>query len=121
MSRFSHDCRTETTAPGHVSTLETRWPSGWRVHRQTASVEGAVGMNPDELKLIISHVAKKNPLFRPIESSPKANGAKVVFEDIQDRDPRTIGLWFEKAGAVVMMIGREWRNNGFVMYVELRA
>lgn len=78
-------------------------------------------MNPDELKLIINRVAKKNPKFRHIESSPKAKGAKVVFADIPDRDPRTIGLWFEKAGGAVMMIGREWRINGFVMYVELMA
>jgi hypothetical protein len=78
-------------------------------------------MTESDLKAIVASVAKKNPLFRPITTTLHDRGANVEFADIQDRDPRTISGWFENAGGMVMYIGREWKINGFVMYVELRA
>lgn len=78
-------------------------------------------MSETDLKAIVAAVAKKNPLFRPLKATLHDRGANVEFADIQDRDPRTISGWFENAGGMVMYIGREFKFDGYVMYVELRA
>lgn len=77
-------------------------------------------MDADEAKLITNRVARKHPKFRLIETRVHANGANITFAPIEV-DPRTIAGWFEDMNVVVLYIGREWINNGFVMLMELRV
>lgn len=78
-------------------------------------------MTPEAAKAITNAVAKKHKTFRHIETTYNSKGASIAFAPLDEPDPRAIAGWFDAAGGVVLMIGREWVNTGFVMYVELRA
>lgn len=78
-------------------------------------------MDADEAKLITNRVARKHPKFRLIETRLHDRGANITFADLPDHDMRVISGWFDKAGALVMYVGREYRYDGYVMVAELRA
>ena len=78
-------------------------------------------MTPDDAKAVVDTVARKHKTFRHIETVMTKNGCNVTFADLPDLDPRTISSWFDKAGVVVLYVGRSYKFDGYVMHAEIKS
>jgi prepilin-type processing-associated H-X9-DG protein len=88
---------------------------------EAAGGEVVSAMTPETAKTITDAMARKHKTFRLIETRIHDKGANITFADLPDTDMRVISGWFDRAGALVMYVGREFRYDGYVMVAELRA
>lgn len=75
-------------------------------------------MTNEQAEHLIANITKRHKLFILRGFQCYATGAFITFEPIE-RDPRTVGGWFDDEGVNTIKIGTQGTGDNEVMYVEV--